>query len=291
MNKITQLAPVLKWPAALDEDAKSHINYNFNNPNTNTPYVNSTLQGQPARGVLGGSVACVSPLTGKVTICNAPLNKAVGLFGLNAAGEDLESNRPTDSSVITILSNGLLGLSVYETVSFLDNATELSYQPDDLLYVSAFGFLTKEISPVNYGNPVALVVEVPDSSGQMKILLYDHIPASPTLAPLRIQTFVEHVEMTPALYDQKYHVLQHEPVDPTNVFVHMFSGNKHHAINKDTFTVGTFLPNFQMDSNEPKHLYFRNAVAGEHGTNEEHSGLDEFTNNNSFTVTYQYYTI
>ena len=164
----------------LDDSAKTKENLvGVQNPNTSTQYVNSTLDDlEVTKGVLAGTAGCVDPTSGYYRQCTLNTDIAIGLFGIDASGEPNEYNAPADHEKITLVSGGFHEIEVYETVSYADNATPLVYAPGDELFVSPFGFLTKEAGlPANDSRPVALIEKAPTADDpKMIIKLYDFSP-------------------------------------------------------------------------------------------------------------------
>lgn len=128
---------------------------------------NATLSVNTPRGVLGGSVAAVSPgLDYTVVPCNLVL-RPVGLFVNDAAGAAFENSPAVASGKVTVIK-GLpsVEVDVYET-RLANDSGNIAYAVGDLLYSSAQGFLTNEISTegaaVN-GTVIGVVTKAPSTA-------------------------------------------------------------------------------------------------------------------------------
>lgn len=123
---------------------------------------NDTLSVNTPRGVLGGSVAGISPgLDYTVVPCTDELHP-VGLFVDDAAGAAFENAPAVASGKVTVIK-GLpsLEVDVYETRNAADDA-DLTYAVGDLLYCSAQGLLTNEVS--TEGTVIGIVTKAPSVS-------------------------------------------------------------------------------------------------------------------------------
>lgn len=145
---LEQLHKVVARPVSLSDAAAVQDN--------SAGITNALITAETPLGVLGGSVAAVKN-DGTYGPCTGAGELAAGLFGIDAAGEPFESNRPKDHGKITLVSGGFHSVDMYEVRNELDNA-DLTYTAADLLYVSARGLLTSDsTATANGGNAVALV--------------------------------------------------------------------------------------------------------------------------------------
>jgi hypothetical protein len=104
---------------------------------------NTTLSVNTPRGVLGGSVAAISPgLDYTVVPCNLVL-RPVGLFVNDAAGAAFENSPAVASGKIAVIK-GLpsVEVDVYETAGLTGGQVAGTYTVGDLLYSSDYGLLT-----------------------------------------------------------------------------------------------------------------------------------------------------
>ena len=110
------------------------------------PGGNTTLSVNTPRGVLGGSVAGISPgMDYTVVPCTDQL-RPVGLFVNDAAGAAFENSPAVASGKIAVMkAMSSVEVDVYETRDAADVA-DLVYAVGDLLYCSAQNFLTNELS-------------------------------------------------------------------------------------------------------------------------------------------------
>ena len=122
----------------LSDDCFTKANYGVN--------TNTTLSVNTPRGVLGGSVAGISPGADYTVVpCTDDL-RPVGLFVNDAAGAAFENSPAVASGKIAVIKGmASVEVDVYETRNVLDNA-DLVYIVGQLLYCSAQGFLTYEVS-------------------------------------------------------------------------------------------------------------------------------------------------
>lgn len=120
---------------------------------------NTTLSVNTPNGVLGGSVAAVSPGLDYTVVPGTTTLKAVGLFVNDAAGAAFENSPAVASGKVTVIKGlGSVEVDVYETRNAADNAN-LTYAVGDKLYASAQGFLTKETS--SEGTVIGIVTKAP----------------------------------------------------------------------------------------------------------------------------------
>lgn len=120
---------------------------------------NTTLSVNTPRGVLGGSVAGISPgLDYTAVPCTDALHP-IGLFVDDAAGAAFENAPAVASGKVTVIK-GLpsVEVDVYETRNAADNAN-LTYAVGNKLYCSAQGLLTKEVS--SEGTVIGVVTKAP----------------------------------------------------------------------------------------------------------------------------------
>ena len=106
---------------------------------------NATLSINTPRGILGGSIAAISPgLDYTVVPCNDHL-RPVGLFVNDAAGAAFENSPAVASGKVAVIK-GLpsVEVDVYETVD--KQAVDIVYIVGQLLYSSDQGLLTNVIS-------------------------------------------------------------------------------------------------------------------------------------------------
>lgn len=107
---------------------------------------NTTLSVNTPRGVLGGSIAAVSPgLDYTVVPCNLVL-QPVGLFVNDAAGAAFENSPAVASGKVAVMkAMASVEVDVYETRNAA-NTGDITYVVGDELYSSDQGLLTNEIS-------------------------------------------------------------------------------------------------------------------------------------------------
>lgn len=119
---------------------------------------NDTLSVNTPRGVLGGSVAAVDSEDYTVVPGTADL-PPVGLFVNDAAGAAFENSPAVASGKIPVMKGqASVEVDVYETRNAADDA-DLTYSVGDLLYSSAQGFLTNEVSAD--GTVIGIVTKAP----------------------------------------------------------------------------------------------------------------------------------
>lgn len=123
---------------------------------------NDTLSTDTPRGVLGGSVAAISPGLDYTVVPATDTLHPVGLFVNDAAGAAFENSPAVASGKVTVIKGqASIEVDVYETRNEADDA-DLSYAVGDLLYSSAQGFLTKEES--SDGTVVGVVTKAPSTA-------------------------------------------------------------------------------------------------------------------------------
>jgi len=123
---------------------------------------NTTLSVNTPRGVLGGSVAAVSPgLDYTVVPGNATL-QPTGLFMNNSAGAAFENSPAVASGKVAVIKGqASVEVDVYETRNIADDAN-LTYAVGELLYSSAQGLLSNE--DAGSQTVIGLVTKVPSVS-------------------------------------------------------------------------------------------------------------------------------
>jgi len=122
---------------------------------------NDTLSVNTPRGVLGGSVAAVSPGLDYTSVPGSDLLRPIGLFVNDAAGGAFENSPAVASGKIAIIKGQpSVEVDVYETRDAADSA-DLVYAVGDLLYSSAQGFLTNEVS--SEGTVIGVVTKAPST--------------------------------------------------------------------------------------------------------------------------------
>jgi hypothetical protein len=145
----TQLSSI----PVLSDDCFTKQNYGAN------PAGNATLSVNTPRGVLGGSVAGISPgLDYTVVPCTDAL-RPVGLFVNDAAGAAFENSPAVASGKIAVIK-GLpsVEVDVYETEGLVGGAFAVA----DKLYCSAYGLLTNVAS--GEGTVIAIVTKAPSTA-------------------------------------------------------------------------------------------------------------------------------
>jgi len=157
---LDQLHKVVARPVSLNDAAAVQDN--------SSGIANSLITSDTPLGVLGGSVAAINN-DGTYKACVAAGDQAMGLFGIDAAGEPFESNRPKDHGKITLISGGFHGVDIYETRNEADSS-DLAYAAGDLLYCSARGLLTKDNAAIAFGGAEVAVVEEAGEIGQPLII-------------------------------------------------------------------------------------------------------------------------
>ena len=123
---------------------------------------NTTLSVNTPRGVLGGSVACISPGLDYTAVPGSDTLRPIGLFVNDAAGAAFENSSAVASGKIAIMkAQSSVEVDVYETRNAADSA-DLAYAVGDLLYASAQGFLTNEAS--SEGTVVGVCTKAPSTA-------------------------------------------------------------------------------------------------------------------------------
>jgi hypothetical protein len=163
---LEQLNKVVARPVSLGDVAKTKENFDFTQ-NSQT-YTNKSMADEKdtVKGVLGGSVATMD--TDGTYKAGAETDYIIGLFGIDAAGEPFESNRPKDSGKITLVSLGFHNIDKYETLNKAASAdlNITTYASGSKLYCSGNGLLTSEDwTAGSDGQVVALVETAPASLG------------------------------------------------------------------------------------------------------------------------------
>lgn len=109
-------------------------------------FPNTTLSVNTPRGVLGGSVAAVSGGLDYTVVPGTDVLRPVGLFVNDAAGAAFENSPAVASGKVAVMkAMASVEVDVYETRNAADTL-DLVYTVGDLLYSSAQGFLTNEVS-------------------------------------------------------------------------------------------------------------------------------------------------
>jgi hypothetical protein len=138
----------------LSDECYTKANYGVN--------TNTTLSVNTPRGVLGGSVAAVSPGLDYTAVPGTDTLRPLGLFVNDAAGAAFENSPAVASGKIAILKGqGSVEVDVYETRNAADSA-DLTYAVGNLLYCSAQGFLTNETS--SEGTVIGLCTKAPSTA-------------------------------------------------------------------------------------------------------------------------------
>jgi hypothetical protein len=123
---------------------------------------NTTLSVNTPRGVLGGSVAGISPGLDYTAVPCTNLLRPIGLFVNDAAGAAFENSPAVASGKVAIIKGQCsCEVDVYETRNAADTA-DLTYAVSNLLYCSAQGFLTNETS--TEGTVIGVVTKAPSTS-------------------------------------------------------------------------------------------------------------------------------
>lgn len=113
---------------------------------------NATLSVNTPRGVLGGSVAAISPGFDYTVFPGNLTRVPVGLFVNDAAGAAFENAPAVASGKVTVMNAmAKVEVDVYETRNAADTL-DLVYIQGQSLYCSAQGFLTYE----NLGDPTVI---------------------------------------------------------------------------------------------------------------------------------------
>ena len=122
---------------------------------------NTTLSVNTPRGVLGGSVAGISPgLDYTVVPCTDAL-RPVGLFVNDAAGAAFENSPAVASGKVAVMkAQASVEVDVYETNE--SGGAALVYAVSDLLYCSPQGLLTNE--PSGEGTVIGVLTKAPSTA-------------------------------------------------------------------------------------------------------------------------------
>jgi hypothetical protein len=119
------------------------------------PCGNTTLSINTPRGVLGGSVAAVSGGLDYTVVPCTDVLRPVGLSVNDAAGAAFENSPAVASGKVAVMKcMASVEVDVYETVR-QDNVTPTVFTVGALLYSSAQGLLTDEVS--NETNPPTII--------------------------------------------------------------------------------------------------------------------------------------
>lgn len=138
----------------LSDECYTKANYGVN--------TNTTLSVNTPRGVLGGSVAAVSPGLDYTAVPGTDLLRPIGLFVNDAAGAAFENSPAVASGKVAVMKGqGSVEVDVYETRNAADSA-DLTYAVGDLLYASAQGFLTNEAS--TEGTVIGVCTKAPSTA-------------------------------------------------------------------------------------------------------------------------------
>lgn len=166
MAEVNQLHRVTSRPVPLADNAKSRVHTSIVGYNND---ILNELEVVP-QGALAGMIATIDE-DGMYDFCDDETYPAA-MFGLDASGDDFESMRPRSSGKMTVHSLGYITVEVYETRTAaqmnVENSLMASYIPGTLLYCSAQGFLTTELSTSEV--PVALIEKAPTSEDQKMIV-------------------------------------------------------------------------------------------------------------------------
>jgi hypothetical protein len=138
----------------LSDEGFTKANYGVN--------TNTTLSANTPRGVLGGSVAGVSAGLDYTAVPCTDEIAPIGLFVNDAAGAAFENSPAVASGKVTVMKGqASVEVDVYETRNAADSG-DLTYSVGDLLYSSAQGLLSNEVS--TDGTVIGLVTKAPSSS-------------------------------------------------------------------------------------------------------------------------------
>lgn len=123
---------------------------------------NTTLSVNTPRGVLGGSVAGISPGLDYTAVPCTDALRPIGLFVNDAAGAAFENSPAVASGKVAIIKGQpSVEVDVYETRNAADSG-DLTYAVGNLLYCSAQGLLTNETS--SEGTVIGVVTKAPSTS-------------------------------------------------------------------------------------------------------------------------------
>jgi hypothetical protein len=135
----------------LSDECYTKQNYGIN--------TNTTLSVNTPRGVLGGSVAGISAGLDYTAVPCTDLLRPIGLFVNDAAGAAFENSPAVASGKVAVMKGmASVEVDVYETRNALDTA-DIVYAVGNLLYCSAQGFLTNEVS--TEGTVIAVCTKAP----------------------------------------------------------------------------------------------------------------------------------
>jgi len=110
-------------------------------------WLNGTLSVNTPRGVLGGSVAAVSAGLDYTVVPCTDVLRPVGLFVNDAAGAAFENSPAVASGKVAVMkAMASVEVDVFETQTAADETIDIVYAVGDLLYSSAQGYLTNEVS-------------------------------------------------------------------------------------------------------------------------------------------------
>ena len=138
----------------LSDDCFTKQNYGVN--------TNTTLSVNTPRGVLGGSVAGISPGLDYTAVPCTDVLRPIGLFVNDAAGAAFENSPAVASGKVAVIKGQpSVEVDVYETRN-AGNTADLTYAVGDLLYCSAQGLLTNEAS--TEGTVIGVLTKAPSVS-------------------------------------------------------------------------------------------------------------------------------
>ncbi len=124
-------------------------------------HTNATLSVNTPRGVLGGSVAAVSPGLDYTAVPGTDLLRPIGLFVNDAAGAAFENSPAVASGKIAIIKGmASVEVDVFETRN-VNDTLDLFYNVGDLLYCSAQGLLTN--IPSTEGTVIGVCTKAPST--------------------------------------------------------------------------------------------------------------------------------
>lgn len=123
---------------------------------------NTTLSVNTPRGVLGGSVAAVSPGLDYTVVPGDDSLQPVGLFLNDSAGAAFENSPAVASGKVAVIKGQpSVEVDVYETRNAADDGN-LTYAVGELLYSSAQGLLSNE--DAGSQTVIGIVTKVPSVS-------------------------------------------------------------------------------------------------------------------------------
>ena len=124
---------------------------------------NSTLSVNTPRGVLGGSVAGISPGLDYMAVPCTDTLRPIGLFVNDAAGAAFENSPAVASGKVAVIKGQpSVEVDVYETVDAATGLVALVYAVGNLLYSSAQGLLSNETS--SEGTVIGVLTKAPSVS-------------------------------------------------------------------------------------------------------------------------------